>query len=146
MSYTNAYSIYKETSVKTASQGKLVVLLYQESLRQLEKALSFFNSKNKVAPADIEQLNKSIVKTQEIITELMVSLDMDKGGEIARNLMALYVFFTSELTNANINHDKTKLLAVQRMMSDLCSAWTVAAENTAPVGSPIQRSSIDING
>ena len=76
----------------------------------------------------------------------MVSLDMENGGEIARNLMALYVFFTSELTNANINHNKTKLISVQKMLGDLCSAWIVAAESTAPVASPTIRSNIDING
>ena len=53
MSYTNAYSVYKETSVNTASQGTLIVLLYQESLRQLYKALTLFTEKNEVAASNI---------------------------------------------------------------------------------------------
>lgn len=37
---TNGYNAYRETGVKTASQGKLVVMLYEEAVRQLEKAIS----------------------------------------------------------------------------------------------------------
>ena len=49
-------------------------------------------------------------KTQAIITELEVSLDMEKGGEIAKNLMALYVYFNEELMNAGINKNKEKFV------------------------------------
>ena len=144
--YTNAYTAYKETGVKTASQGKLIVLLYQEAVKQLGKALSFIGADNKVEPGDIEKLNNCIVKTQEILTELMTSLDMEKGGEIAKNLMALYVFFNKELLDANIKHDRQKIESVHRMMDELTNAWITAVESTAPVAQPVARPNIDING
>ena len=146
MGYTNAYTAYKETGVKTASQGKLIVLLYQEAVKQLAKALSFIGADNRVEPGDIEKLNNCIVKTQEILTELMTSLDMEKGGEIAKNLMALYVFFNKELLDANIKHDRQKIESVHRMMSELTNAWITAVESTAPVAQPVARTNIDING
>ena len=108
MAYQQAYSAYKETSVKTASQGKLIVMLYDEAVRQLSMAVTLFKSNDKVAPQNIEKLHNCIVKVQDIITELQVSLDMDKGGKIASNLMALYVFFNQQLLDANITQNKEK--------------------------------------
>ena len=145
MGYTNPYSVYKETGVKTASQGKLIVMLYEEAVKQLTNASELFEDAV-ISPRNIEALNKAIVKTQEIITELMVSLDMERGGDIAKNLMSLYVFFNEELVRANIARDKKKIDSVQKMMADLLSAWQTAAESTVQVAPPPQHSNIDING
>ncbi len=56
---------------------------------------------------------------------------MEKGGEIAKNLMSLYLFFNEELMNANINQDKEKVSSVLKMMSDLADAWRTIANSTA---------------
>ena len=122
------------------------MLLYQEAVKQLGKALTYFGTDDKIEPGDIEKLNNCIVKTQEILTELMISLDMDKGGEIAKNLMALYVFFNKELLDANIKRDRQKIESVHRMMDELTNAWVTAVESTAPVAQPVARTNIDING
>lgn len=148
MAYQQAYSAYKETSVKTASQGKLIVMLYDEAVRQLSMAVTLFKSNDKVAPQNIEKLHNCIVKVQDIITELQVSLDMDKGGKIASNLMALYVFFNQQLLDANITQNKEKIISIKEMMTQLRDAWSQASEKAsvvAPQTSQI-RSSIDING
>ena len=76
----------------------------------------------------------------------MVSLDMERGGEIAKNLMSLYVFFNAELMNANIKKDKKRIENVRKMLFDLLGAWNVAVESTAPVAAPTQRLNIDIEG
>ena len=146
MGYNQAYSAYKEASVKTASQGKLIILLYQEAVKQLGNACDFIDDNGKILPQNIEKFGKCIQKTQEIISELMVSLDMEKGGEIAKNLMSLYVFFNAELMNANISKDKAKIQNIKKMLFDLLGAWNVAVESTAPVSSPTTRLNIDIEG
>lgn len=146
MGYTNAYNVYKETSVKTASQGKLIILLYQEAVKQLGNACDFIDDNGKILPQNIEKFGKCIQKTQEIISELMVSLDMEKGGEIAKNLMSLYVFFNAELMNANISKDKKRIENVKKMLFDLLGAWSIAVESTAPISSPTARPNIDIEG
>lgn len=144
--YTNAYNVYKETGVKTASQGKLLIMLYQEAVKQLGNACELVDDNGKILPQNIEKFGKCIQKTQEIISELMVSLDMEKGGEIAKNLMSLYVFFNAELMNANIYKDKKRIENVKRMLFDLLGAWNVAVESTAPVSAPTARTNIDIEG
>lgn len=131
MGYNQAYNAYKEASVKTASQGRLVVLLYEEAVKQLTLASSLFNQNLKVPVKDIERFGKCILKTQEILTELQVSLDMEKGGEIAKNLMALYVYFNEELMNAGINKNKEKITFVLEKLKTLADSWRQIVNTTA---------------
>lgn len=130
MAYNNPYSAYKQTGVKTATQGKLVVMLYNEAVKQLNNAINWFSPEGKVDPSNIEKLNANILKAQEIITELMVSLDMTSGEEIAKNLLALYVFFNKELMNANMTLNKEKIQSVCKMMSELRDSWVQAEATT----------------
>ena len=136
MAYNNALSTYRETRIKTASQGQLILMLYSEAVRQLDQALSLLvmNDTGKKEPGRIERIGKSVVKTQEIISELMVSLDFEEGGEIAKNLFSLYTWFNRELLEANISQDSRRISTVRGLMEDLRSAWqeivaTNAAEN-----------------
>lgn len=145
MAYTNPYTAYKQTGVKTATQGKLVVMLYNEAVKQLNSAINWFNSEDKVDPCHIEKLNGNILKAQEIITELMISLDMSTGEEIAQNLLSLYVFFNKELMNANMTLNKEKIKSVCQMMSDLRDSW-VQAEATTTTKVSDASSAINITG
>ena len=131
MAFQNAYSAYQKTNVNTASQGKLVVLLYEGAIKQLTMALNFIDENDKIKPQNIEKFGICLQKVQSIITELQVSLDMEKGGDIATNLMALYVFFNEELVQASITKDKEKIKSVLKMMSDLAESWKIIANSTA---------------
>ena len=145
MAYTQAYTAYRETGVRTASQGKLILMLYEEAIRRLDAALALYTDSDKIETVSIEKFHANLVKTQEIITELMVSLDMEKGGEIAQNLMALYGFFNRELVDISINHDRKKLSSVRTMMNDLHGSWAVAVSEP-PAAEPAAHPSVDING
>ena len=146
MGYTQAYNAYKETNVKTASQGRLVVLLYEEAVRQLPLASSLFSEDSNLPVQNIERFGKSILKSQEIITELQVSLDMEKGGEIAKNLMALYIFFNRQLTDANIKKDKAIVESILKMMSELCESWRQAAASSATTQTTKVQQALNIEG
>ncbi len=131
MSYQNAYTAYQRTNVNTASQGRLVVLLYEGAIKNLNNAISLFDENDKIKACNIEQFGIHIQKTQAIITELQVTLDMDKGKDIARNLMSLYLYFNEQLMDANINHDKAKLQFVLKMISELADSWRQIANSEA---------------
>jgi flagellar protein FliS len=146
MGYNQAYNAYKNTNVRTASQGHLVVLLYEEAVRRLAEAAGLFGSDGAVKAADIERFNSCLQKAQAIITELQVSLNMEKGGEIAQNLMSLYVYFNNELMTANINHDKKKVTFVLDMMSQLADSWRQAAESTANAPAAAVTNVLNIEG
>jgi len=146
MSYKNASSSYKEAKVKTAGQGQLIIMLYDEALKQLTKATELLdlNIKEKKDPGRIEQISKSVLKTEEIITELTVSLDFDNGGEIAKNLFSIYTWFNRELVEANINHDLNRMLTVKDMLLDLRNTWgTIANQKTAE--NPNRETAVGLN-
>ena len=146
MGYSNAYSAYQKTNINTASQGRLVVLLYEGIIKQLTTALTYIDSKGKITPANIEKYGICIQKAQAIITELQVSLDMEKGGDIARNLMSLYVFFNEELLAANINHDKEKLEFVLKMVKELAESWKQVANSVANAPAANIQNALNIQG
>jgi flagellar protein FliS len=130
----NALSSYKETRVKTASQGQLIIMLYGEAVRQLDQAINLLglNDSEKKDPSRIEKIGKAVVKTQEIICELMVSLDFEQGGEIASNLFSLYNWFNRELMEANIEQDARRLANIRNLINELREAWqSIVATNAA---------------
>ncbi|MDR3341493.1 MAG: flagellar export chaperone FliS [Treponema sp.] len=134
MAYTNAISVYKEMRVTTASQGQLIIMLYDGAVKQLDRGLDLLgaNLAGKKDPGKIEQINAAILKAQEIITELMASLDFDRGGEIAKNLLALYVWFNQELLEANIKQDVRRITIVRNLFDELRTAWaTIIAKSAA---------------
>jgi len=146
MSYKNASSSYKEAKVKTAGQGQLIVMLYDEAVKQLTKAteLLHLNINEKRDPGRIEQISKSVLKTQEIITELTVSLDFDNGGDIAKNLFSIYTWFNRELVEANINQDLNRMLTVKDMLLDLKNTWSMVA-NKKTAENPNRETAVGLN-
>jgi flagellar protein FliS len=136
----NPIFAYTETRIKTASQGQLIIMLYNEAVKQLDHALELLerNNSGKKHPNRIEGISRAILKTQEIVTELMVSLDFEQGGEIAKNLFSLYSWFNQELLAANINQDPQRLSSVRNMLNDLRSAWSeiIAKNSMERVGHP----------
>lgn len=111
--------VYKQTRVKTASQGQLIVMLYDEGLKQLKVAETELNRN----PPKLDSAHNAIVKAQDVITELMVSLDFDKGGDIAQNLFHLYMYFNQKLVDANLSKDSSGITEVYTLMSELREAW-----------------------
>ena len=132
MAYKDASSSYKETRIKTAGQGQLIVMLYDEAVKQLTKAIDLLeaNKGDKKDPANIELISKAVMKTEEIITELMVSLDFEQGGEISKNLFSLYTWFNRELLEANISQNTARMVVVRDLLSELRNTWNSISQNT----------------
>lgn len=133
MSYNarNGYNTYREIGVKTASRGSLVVMLYDGAVSHLKDAISLINDSGKIEPNNMEKYGRHIQKVTDIISELQATLNMEEGGEIAQNLMSLYIFFNKQLLDNAIRHDKTNLSKILSMLSDLRDSWSVAANSTA---------------
>ena len=142
--YKNASSTYKETKIRTAGQGQLIVMLYDEAVKQLTKAAELLelNNSDKKEPGRIEQISKATMKTEEILTELTISLDFEQGGEISKNLFSLYTWFNRELVDANIAQDIEKMLTVKKLIIELRNTWNAISQNT--VDKP-NREAIGIN-
>ena len=103
MSYGTQAARYRETEVLTATPGQLVVLLFDHLLVSLRRA------KTAMANAEFELQGVQLEKSRNILTELLVTLDLERGGEIAVNLSALYSFLLGELVQVGVRADAARL-------------------------------------
>ncbi len=127
----NPYQSYRSTNVQTADRGKLVVMVYDYCINWCDKALECATAQDN--PGRVT----AISKVQSGITELTCALDMEKGGDIARNLWRLYDFMMWYLNQASRNHDDSKISHVRGLLDDLRSAWAEAAENVRKTNASI---------
>lgn len=111
----NPYKMYEQNSVTTASAGELTIMLYNGCLKFIKKA------KQAIEKNNIEERNTSIQKAQNIIRELMVTLNMDY--EVSKNMMALYDFIIQSLLEANIKNDLKKLEEAEQIVIDFRDTW-----------------------
>lgn len=135
-----ALNSYKETKVTTATQSKLIIMLYDEVIKQIDIAVEAVKTRK---AKDIS--HNAFVKSQDCISELMVSLDFEKGGDIAQNLFSLYNYFNRELLEANTHGTIDKALDVQTMMRELRSSWVAISGKTEYETAP-ERVGINIAG
>ena len=121
MSYTRQATRYRETEVLTATPGQLVVLLYDHLLLSLRSARTAMDAR------DDEAQGACLEKGRDVLTELLVTLDRDRGGEVAANLAALYAFLLGELVHVGVRADAARLDRVTRMIGDLRDAFAQAS-------------------
>ena len=120
MSIVDPYSKYLENQVKTATPGKLLVMTFDGAIRFSRIALE----KMKEHKLDEQSLN--ISKVQNILIELMSTLNHKVDSQLAANLDALYTYMFDQLTDANI-HDNTQALEeVIQMLIELRMSWAEA--------------------
>jgi len=116
----NPYQEFESNEISTADQKQLIVMLYDGAIRFLNKA------KDNMSFETYDIVNTNILKAQDILTELMLSLDVENGGEIADNLFNIYSFLKKQLIEANVKKNNDNIISVISLMKDLRDAW----ENT----------------
>ena len=80
-------------------------------------------SKRAMAAGDLYKQNEQSVRAQNIVIELMSTLDMKQGGEIAQNLMSLYTFVLEKLIEGNIEDKPESIDVAANIMSELRDGW-----------------------
>ena len=118
MAMKNPYGQYKQNSVMTASPQELTLMLYNGALKFIGKAKIFIDQKN------IPKANEAIIRTQDIIQELNITLNMDY--EVSQNLRGLYTYMIERLVDANISKDIKILDEVSEMVTELRDTWKEA--------------------
>ncbi len=112
----HAYQAYRQTQVSTASQGELLIMLFDGAIRFCRQAQEHMES------GDIEQANSKLIRTQDIISELILALDLDVG-EIAQSLQQLYTYIYDLLVQANIKKEPQKVEEALHMLTQLRDTW-----------------------
>lgn len=116
---------YRSNSVMTASPGQLVVMLYDGAVRFLKQAELAFGEGAVVHAGD------RITKAEAIVDELLATLDLEQGGEIAERLQAIYVFCKRLMIEARIERSTDKLARTAGLLLELREAFNEVAA-TAP--------------
>ncbi len=93
--------------------------LYQGVITAIDRA------EQAIASRRVAEAHEQLVKAQRLVSELMGSLDLEQG-EVAHNLMGLYVFFNRELAQANLKKEGGLLPVIKRMLQELLEAWQSA--------------------
>jgi len=121
---------YHALEIESMSPAKRIVYLYGFLLGQLNQA------QRHIAEGEHEARNKKLMKAQDVVHELLVSLNREEGGEIANNLAAIYGYWLKELLHIDVNDDAARLERLKALVSAMHQTWTEAAESydrqTAP--------------
>ena len=110
---------YKEIQIKTANQIRLIVMLYDGAIRHVNLAIDAFGDGHR----RYDVINNHLIAAQDILSELMASLDFDKGGVLAKNLFSLYSFMNRRLLDGNLKKDPAPLQEVRKLLGELREAW-----------------------
>jgi len=111
---------YLENMVANANPVRLIIMLYEKAINCLENVIEI---------GDTEDFDRQRSKYDdmgralEIVSVLDASLDMEKGGEIAKNLREIYWSLMDELTYQMLKEDRERLERIIKILKDLKSAW-----------------------
>jgi flagellar protein FliS len=119
--YNKVAKSYKAQSVRTASPGKLVLMLFDGYLRFTAAAKKSFDETDLVKKN--EGINNNLIRAQNIVSELQSSLDMTVPGELPGTLYRLYDYVLTNLQQANIKKDPQKIVESDNVMSELRDSW-----------------------
>ena len=117
MMYNNLSNTYREVAVQTSSPTKMVVMLYEGSIRFLRDSITAIQCK------DINRKRQSIDRAVAIVQHLRDTLDMDRGGQVASDLNRLYSYIASRILEASAKLETAPLEEAIKLLSVLMSAW-----------------------
>ena len=139
--YTDRVDTYKKVRVNTAHPGKIIVMLYDEMLRRIDFSIEKMDAGSRL----LDEISASVLKAYDIVTELTASLDMEKGGEIATRLHALYEFFGTELIKANVKKNSMPLKSIRPLIAELRDSWHTISRSPDAAATE-QVSGVDLSG
>lgn len=125
MSYASPAAQYQETAVFSASPAQLVVMIYDHLLLSLRRARLGVEKQNP------ELRGASFDRSRAAVSELLVTLDHERGGEVAKQLSGVYSFILSELVALGLRPDLARLDRVIGMVADLREAFDTIARQPA---------------
>ena len=120
--YAPSPSAYRQSAVLTASNGQLVVMLYDGALRFLHQA-SVAMGDRQVALA-----HTKLTRAEDILRHLRNTVDREQG-ELADRLIGLYTFCLRHLGQSRFDQNPAMIEDVAGMLRELRGAWaTIVAE------------------
>jgi flagellar protein FliS len=94
--------------------------------------LSMRRARVAIEGKQIEARVAHLDRSRAILHELLVTLDLEQGGDIARNLSGIYTYLLGELLELNLHSDVSRLDRLTAMVADLRDAFAEVSERAQP--------------
>lgn len=115
MALNNAYQVYNNSKILTASPAELTLMLYEGAIKFCNIAIMGIEEK------DIEKAHVNITKVERIITEFQATLD--HKYEVAKDFDNVYSYLQERLKEANFKKDKEILEEVLTHLRTMRDTW-----------------------
>jgi flagellar protein FliS len=130
MSYAKQAASYREMEILSASPERLVVLLFDHLVVNLHR------TKLAIESNDVPLRTISLAKARGIVSELLSTLDFEKGGRIAADLGALYRFLLGEMAEVGMQRNARQVERLVQVAESLRTGFTGAANQVVPIKRP----------
>lgn len=131
MTSQRGLSTYQQTQVQSRTPLELVVMMYDGALKFLQQARAA------IERGDIAGRRDASTRALTIVSELQSTLDLQRGGDIARQLDELYAYVNSRILQAAADNTAAPLDDASRVLQTLRESW-VAIANAPAVESPVR--------
>lgn len=125
------YQAYIQNNLLGSHPLDLVTALYEGAIEATQDAARCLKT------GDVWGRSKAVSKATNILTQLLVSLNHEKGGTLSRNLKRLYAYMQSRLIEAHANKSEKPLEEVERLLTTLLEAWRVVAAKERQAEQPL---------
>lgn len=113
----DAIQAYRESELAGDNPVRLVILLYDQLLRDLHRALDAFEKQD--VPRRCDELDHALV----VLAQLQGTLDLESGGETAANLDHFYNLLRDHLLRAGLEGSPELLKEQWRQILAVREAW-----------------------
>ena len=97
--YNKYIKQYQTSNITTATPEKLMVMLFDGAVQFLQKAKTAIDEKN------LKERATNIESARKIIRELMRTIDLENGNDVAKSLFKLYNKMATKLIKANVTRN-----------------------------------------
>jgi len=123
MTQSNAYAAYRNNTVLTSSPHELTLMLYNGAIKFCMQGKQAIGEKN------IQEAHRLIMRAQDIITELQITLD--RKYPIAEELDRMYDFILYQLREANMAKNPEHLDIAVDFIREIRDTWVQATKPSA---------------
>lgn len=122
----NAQFTYQATRISTATKEQLLLITYDIGIKACRTAENAMLGKTNGGTPDYDLANREVIRAQEVIRELMVTLNREKAGDVGDKLIQLYEYMYQLLVDANIKKEPDNIRTVCGMLEELKQTWEEA--------------------
>jgi len=121
---TKQLEAYQNNAITTASGPQLTLMLYNGCIKFINQGIKAMNDK------DYEAKNTFIQKAQDIIQELMLTLNQEI--DISKHMLPLYDYIYYLLQQGNIKNDVAQLEEALEFVTEFRDTWKEVMKKGIP--------------